>query len=613
MIAIESHTATPAGPGSEPHLPTLFDAIAAARPDQVAIRTRHDDTTWGQLARRTDALASVLVEAGVTVTSTGTDAAPWECPNPRVALYLHNHPAYLEAMVSAWKARATAMNVNYRYRATELRDLLDDGQPEAVIYHQTFSSILAEVLPRLKRRPRLLICVPDGSGHALLPATPASADAPAFPAAVDYEAALAGAGILPEHVRAGWSPGDRYVVFTGGTTGTPKGVLWRQSDFAVSALGFDASAVDRAGGLAAWAAALPEPGPATLPAPPFMHGAAHWNALAAWLKGGTVVLPEYPDRFDADAVLDAVEWGEASALIIVGDAFARPLLEADDRRPRKLTGLRHLLTGGAILSPSVKAALAERWPHVTIVDVLGSSESGRQAVHRHRAVTAVHRHRAAPAEQSDTDQGDTSHSDTGQGDAEPTARMFRPDADTVIVTDAVDAIVAPPAPGEHSQVGWLARSGRVPLGYLGHPERTRQTFPVLRGKRLAVTGDRARYSADAKADVDATIELLGRESACINTGGEKVFAEEVEERLAHHPAVADLVVAPAEDERFGQAVGAVAALHPGETLTLDALRAFGRTYLSDYKLPRYLVLVDEVVRSPSGKPDYPWAQAQLAP
>ena len=540
------------------------------------MRTPDRTTTWADLARRTDAFGAALVEAGIVAPPVAAAAPtePWRCPNPRVALYMHNHPAYLEAMVGAWKARATGMNVNYRYRATELVDLLNDAEPEAVVYHQAFTPTLSEALPRLAHRPRLILRVPDDSGHPLLPG------------ALDYEEVLAGAGALPDEVRAAWSHEDRYVVFTGGTTGTPKGVLWRQSDFAVSALGFHPGELADEVGAEAWAASLPDAPPITLPAPPFMHGAAHWNALAAWLKGGTVILPEHPERFDPDAVLDAVEWGEATALIIVGDAFARPLLEADRRRHRQLPSLRHLLTGGAILSPSVKSELAERWPHLSIVDVLGSSESGRQAVHRHRA---------GPPGMT----------------VEAEARAFRPGAGTVIVNDAADALIEPPPEGRpSSEVGWLARSGRVPLGYLGHPGRTASTCPVLDGRRLAVTGDRARYRRSGDR---LNIELLGRESACINTGGEKVFAEEVEERLAHHPSVVDLVVAPAEDARFGQAVGAVAALRPGARLSLDELREFGRAHLADYKLPRRLVLVDQVVRSPSGKPDYPWARAQLAP
>ena len=582
----------------EPHVPTLFDAIASHRPTAAAIRTRNHTTTWADLASRTDALAAALVATGIGRRSTADDgpAQPWECPNPRVALYLHNHPAYLEAMVGAWKAGATAMNVNYRYRATELVDLLNDGTPEAIVYHRCFTPTLHEVLTRLQIVPRLLVCVPDESDHDLLPG------------AILYEDLLRAAGPLDNEVRRQWSHEDRYLVYTGGTTGTPKGVLWRQSDFAVSALGFAPAALSR--GVTEWARRLPPDGPATLPAPPFMHGAAHWNALAAWLKGGTVVLPEHPERFDPDAVLDAVEWGAASALIIVGDAFARPLLEADRGRHRELASLRHLLTGGATLSPAVKAQLIERWPHLTVVDVLGSSESGRQAVHRHRAVTAVHRHRAVTAvHRHRAVTAVHRHRAVTAREAVPDARVFQPDDATVILNESVSAIIEPPAAGEQSEVGWLARRGRVPLGYLGHPQRTAATFPVLDGQHLAVTGDRARYTL--AGDDQLRVELLGRESACINTGGEKVFAEEVEVCLARHPAVVDLLVAPAVDEQFGQAVGVVAALRPGASVNLDDLRQFGRLSLADYKLPRRLVVVDEVVRSPSGKPDYRWARGQL--
>jgi fatty-acyl-CoA synthase len=298
-----------------------------------------------------------------------------------------------------------------------------------------------------------------------------------------------------------------------------------------------------------------------------MHGAAHWNALSAWLAGGTVVIADTTDRFDPAEVLDTTVREDATALLLVGDAFARPLVEELRAHPRTLP-LRHVLTGGTILSAPVKQALLDLVPGLKVVDVLGSSETGRQAV------------------------------TTSGGEAPATTGRFRPEATTVVVDAAREHVLSP---GD-DEVGWLAQRGRVPLGYLGDPEKTAATFPVVDGERMSVAGDRARWLADG------SVELLGREAACINTGGEKVFAEEVEHALAHHPGVADCLVVGRPHERFGNEVVAVVAPRPGAEVDLDGLRAVASDHLAGYKLPRALVLASRVVRSPSGKPDYAWAR-----
>jgi 3-oxocholest-4-en-26-oate---CoA ligase len=293
-----------------------------------------------------------------------------------------------------------------------------------------------------------------------------------------------------------------------------------------------------------------------------MHGAAHWNAISAWTSGGTVVVQDDPTRLDPADVLATCARERVSALQIVGDPFARPLLDELDAHDHDLSQLRFLLSGGAVLSAPVKERLVARIPGLRIVDVLGSSETGRQAV-------------------AGTD------------------AAFRPERSTVVLSaDRTRRL----APGE-DEIGWLAQSGRVPLGYLGDEAKTRATFPTVDGVRHAVAGDRVRLL------VDGTIELLGRDSVTINTGGEKVFAEEVEQVLTAHPAVADAVVAGRPSERWGSEIVAVLSARPGVTPPGDdELRTHCRTALAGYKVPKAFCWVDRVERSPAGKPDYAWAR-----
>jgi fatty-acyl-CoA synthase len=405
---------------------------------------------------------------------------------------------------------------------------------------------LAEVLPDLPE-VRLLLQVDDGTG------------APLLPGALEYEAGLASV----EPMRpTGLSPDDLYILYTGGTTGMPKGVLWRQADFIAACLGVSKSTADLVD-------AAPGSSLRVLAAPPFMHGAAHWNALSAWLAGGTVIIQDDPVRLDAHDILDTVDRERASSLLIVGDAFARPIVDELHRQPRDLPGLRFLLTGGAVLSAPVKEELLRLLPGLSIVDVLGSSETGRQGVQR-------------------TERG-SGRPGTGTFARSPTAHVLSEDRSRVL------------EPGD-DELGWLTQTGRVPLGYLGDPEKTARTFPVVEGVRHAVAGDRARVRADG------SIELHGRDSVTINTGGEKVFAEEVEHALKHHPAIFDVVVCGRPSERWGQEVVAVVQLRPGQdAVTDDDLRHAAEPHLARYKLPKAFVRVPQIERSPSGKPDYRWA------
>lgn len=537
----------------ELNLPELHEAIAAAVQDRPCLIWRGRSWTWQEVTERTRRLANLLLDHDIRRRRDLRDCKPWESPHDHVALYLTNSNAYLEGMLAASKAGAAAFNVNYRYVADELRYLFDDAATAGIIYHGRFAPALAEVLPRLRQPPRLLLRVDDGSGDELLPG------------ALDYEDVLGTAS--PERPDVEWLPDDHYVVYTGGTTGHPKGVLWRQADFIVSALGFRRSDGSEFESLDEVVERAVPRSLRALPAPPLMHGAAHWNALSAWLSGGTVVIQSVTDRFDPADVLDTCADCGATSLLIVGDAFARPLVEEQRRSPRNLDSLQHVLTGGAVLSPVVRAELLDLLPNATIVDVLGSSESGRQAVARTRTGSA--------------------------------SNHFAPGSATAILDDLRTEVIPP---GDRRE-GWLANSGRIPRGYLGDEAKTEATFPFVAGRRWAVAGDRATWGPDGQ------IVLHGRESGTINTGGEKVFAEEVEQAVKSHPSVHDALVVGRSSERWGQEVVAVIEFRADSSASLDEIRSAASANLAGYKLPRAMFVVDRVRRSPSGKPDYPWARS----
>jgi fatty-acyl-CoA synthase len=301
-----------------------------------------------------------------------------------------------------------------------------------------------------------------------------------------------------------------------------------------------------------------------------MHGAAQWAAFVNFHNGHTVVLPSEPKHFDPDDVLSTIERERANGLLIVGDAFARPLLDQLRKSSYDLSSLRVIVSGGAVLAKSYKSELLELLPHVLLLDAIGSSESGSQGQHLSTKATGV---------------------DTGK---------FLPGPDTRVVSEDMTRVLAPGDP----EIGWFAKSGRVPLGYLGDAEKTERTFPVIDGVRYSVPGDRARVRADG------VIEVYGRDSACINSGGEKIFAEEVEHALKHHPGVYDAVVAGRPSERWGQEVVAIVQLRPGASPSEGDLLEECARHIARYKHPKAFVFVDKIARSPSGKADYRWAKAK---
>ncbi len=443
----------------------LWEGVVDAVPDREAFVCGERRLTFAQADERVNRLAHVLVANGVG-------------PGDHVALYLYNGTEYLEAMFAAFKIRAVPVNVNYRYVEEELRYLLDNSDAKAVVFHREFAPKLAAVRDGLPQLTTFLV-VDDPSG----------ADASPL-GALDYEAALGDAS--PTRDFGPRSADDLYILYTGGTTGMPKGVMWRHEDiffgaFGGGGLGNPVSTPEEIADRARAGASR------ALPACPFMHGTAHWMAFLALFEGGAVVI-DPAHSLDPVHVWELVAREHVKFLIIVGDAMGRPLVEAIDRLDPSvdLSGLALLLSGGAILSPAVKRELAAKLPTTFVIDGIGSSEAGGQ--------------------------GQMLATKDGEIPAQP--RFVMGPENTVLDDDLQPAGVG--------VVGRLARSGRIPIGYYKDPEKSAATFPEVDGVRWSIPGDAARI------EDDGSITVLGRGSVSINTGGEKVYPEEVEGVLKAH-------------------------------------------------------------------------------
>ena len=535
-------------------LAQVLDTVAAAIPDREAVVVGRTRLTHGQLHERCRRLANYLLSRGLRVTAERSQLAGHESGQAHLALYLYNSTAYLEGMFGAYKARVAPLNVNYRYVEEELLYLFGNSQSRAVIYHAEFAPRIAAIRDQLPELD-VLLQVADDSGNALLPG------------AVDYEEALAGASADEPELET--SPDDLYILYTGGTTGMPKGVLWRADDIFVGAMGGrrqDRSLIEDADALAE--AARNGTGGRSLCGAPLMHGAAQWATTNAFATGSTIVFDEQVKKFDAKSFLATAEREQVLAMGIVGDAFSRPLIDEIRAGQYDLSSVAMITSGGAPLSLAAKQALLEVLPKIVLIDGMGSSEGGTQGM-------------------SISTRGNIN------------AGNFNTVGDSVIVSEDLTRILEPSDPS----LGWLAMRGRMPLGYLGDAEKTQRTFPTIEGQRLSIPGDRARYRPEGGVD------LLGRDSVCINSGGEKIFAEEVEEALRGHPDIFDITVAPRPSDRWGQEVVAVIALREGAAADEQALLAEAERHIARYKLPKAFVFVDRIQRSPSGKADYRWAKA----
>ena len=513
----------------------VWETAADTLPESTVHVVGDRRTSWAAFDHHADGVAATLLAHGAE-------------RQDKVALYLYNGAEYLESAFACLKAGLVPVNTNYRYGADELRHLWRDADAAAIVFHGAFTETVAALRPELPI-VRAWLHVEDGSEPCPSWATP-------------YAQAKQAA---QTRVRAPWgrSGDDLILIYTGGTTGRPKGVMWRQHDlYRVSDVCRDPPNSD----LEHVRQRIADAGapPVGLPAPPLMHGTAYVFAATILNRGGTVAT--LPSRsFDVAELLDVIARERVTALCIVGDAFCRPLVDALDAEPQRwdVSCIEAVSSAGMMWSPQLKRRLLGHVPGAVLVDFLNSSEAsgmGRSVFSRRSR------------------------------DPDP---RFRLGVNAFVVDEDGHPL------RDVGATGRIAVSGHLPLGYYKDPARTEETFPVIEGVRCSIPGDYAVI------EEDGGVTLLGRGSTSINTGGEKVYPEEVEQALKTHPEVVDAVVVGVPDERFGQAVAAAVQLAPGATATPDQLSAHVGAQLARYKAPRHLVLVEAVARAPSGKADYP--------
>jgi acyl-CoA synthetase (AMP-forming)/AMP-acid ligase II len=519
----------------------LFEAAVDAFPEREYLVANGKRRTYAEMEDRANRLAHKLQGLGVG-------------PGDHVGIYAYNSVEWVEALWAVFKLRAIWININYRYVEEELRYLMGNAGLKALIYAREFSDRVGTVLPDLPGLDHLIV-IEDGSEEF----DPRDG-------VLAYEEALASES--PERDFEPRFDDDLYILYTGGTTGMPKGVVWRHKDV-VYALGggVDPTTNTRIQEPEEFVAKGHAMTLTHFPIAPLMHGATQWSVMGRSFCGDRIVLV---DKFDPHTIWKLVETERANSVMITGDAMGKPLIEAlsDDDVSYDHSSLFAVVSSAAIFSAPVKDEFFKKFPSLFITDAIGSSESGNNGM------TMVSK--------------DNTTMKSG-----PTVTIL---GDTVVFDE--DKNFVEPGSGV---IGRIARCGDIPVGYLNDPVKTAETFFEVDGIRYVMPGD------FATVEEDGSVTLLGRGSVVINSGGEKIFPEEVESAVRSHPDIYDAIVVGAADERWGQTVAAIVALRDDRTIDLAAVQEFCRNKVAGYKLPRRLFLVDTILRSPSGKPDYRWA------
>ena len=514
----------------------MWELHAGRFPDAPATIHGGETRTWRTFNQRANGIANTLLAAGVA-------------HQDKVAQYMHNCPEYMESLFALFKVGLVPVNTNYRYTEDELSYLWDNSDSVAVIFHATYTNRCAAVRARVPN-VKTWIWVDDGT-------------TPCPDWAVSYEVAAASNASAPA---PSWkrSGDDMYFLYTGGTTGMPKGVMWRQDDMVGSLDAPSRVPLPPHQDLDVLAQRVSKPGPVNMPAAPLMHGTGAMNAMWALALGGAVATMT-SRTFDAKELLEVVQSARVNSIAIVGDAFAKPILRALDENPGKydITSLKFITSSGVMWSAETKAGMLRHHPKMLLIDSLGSSEAIGMA------------------------------SSTTSADGSSSTATFKLGPNTRVINEEGRDVV--PGSGER---GRIAMRGRTPVGYYKDEAKSASTFVVIDGLRYSIPGD------FAEVDADGTVHLLGRGSQCINTGGEKVYPEEVEEALKTHPSVLDAACVGVPDERFGEAITALVEARPGQAVVTADLVAHVRSTLAAYKSPKNVIEVATIGRSPNGKLDY---------
>jgi acyl-CoA synthetase (AMP-forming)/AMP-acid ligase II len=518
----------------------LFEGVVDAVPDREALYAEGRRLTFAELDARANRLAHHFQSVGVQ-------------PGDHIGCHMMNGTEYLETMIALFKIRAVPVNVNFRYVEDELLYLYKDADLKGVVFDTEFADRVASVLPRV-----------DAVKH-LVAVGPVSGELPA--GTVLYDVAIA----AQSDDRSGFperSADDLFVIYTGGTTGMPKGVMWRQEDIFFAGMGGGypmgepLAKPEDAGPRAAANSPM-----VSFPAPPLMHGAAELGSFINFMGGGKVCLIR---RYTGHGALSLIEQEKCNSMTIVGDAMALPLVDALAERSYDTSSLFALASAGAILSQPLRDAIAERLPNIMVIDSFGSTETGFNG--------------------------------TAAAGSQPSGGLkFAVNPRTAVFDDEHKRV----EPGS-GVIGRVAQRGHIPLGYYGDPKKTAETFVEIEGERWVLLGDMATV------EEDGSMRFLGRGSVCINSGGEKIYPEEVEGALKSMPGVIDAVVAGIPDDRWGQRVAAVLQTRPGATPpTQQEIEDHLASRIARYKVPRFVHTVELMQRSPSGKPDYGWATKVL--